>query len=136
MIRAKMSANSKGKADFLRSLNANEDFVRKRAISRKFHDQVVKAIVDELRARGKRCFILSEYVKERRIPDAIIFDEDKLVAVEIEQEKRYKPSHQALTERLTSMNNLAGFFDRTKVLFISSSKSLADLTKESVAELL
>src|SRR5438552_4602213 len=97
-IRAKMSANSKGKAQFLKELNKNKDFVAKRLASRWIHDRIVKAIIDDLRAKGRRCFILSEYVREKRIPDAIILDGDKLFALEIEQEKRYKPTKETIIE--------------------------------------
>ncbi len=126
-IRERMSINSKKKAEFLPLLNTNKEFLAKRAASRKIHEHVVKAIIDELRARGRRCYILSEYVREKRVPDAIVFDEGKLIALEIEMEKRYKPSAPAITERLQSLNGLANFFDETRVLFISPSKPLKDV---------
>ncbi len=134
-IRERMSSHSKKKAEFLRLLNANGEFIKRRAASRKFHDDIVRAIVDQLRADGRRCYILSEYVKEVRTPDAILFDEGKLVALEVEQEKRYKPSHTTLTERLTSLNKLAGFFDETRVFFASPSKPLSELVKDCLREL-
>ncbi len=129
-IRAKMSLNSKGKADFLRALNKNKDFLAKRAASRWFHERVVKAIIDDLRAKGKRCFALSEYVREQRIPDAIIFDDSQLVALEIEQEKRYKPTKETIVERLSTLNRLCGFFDETLVVFVPKDAPITEMVRE------
>ena len=61
--------------------------------------------------------MLSEYVKEKRIPDAIIFDGKRLVALEVETEKRWKPSHASSEDRLSRLNSKCGFFDETKVVF-------------------
>lgn len=135
-IRKRMSINSKKKAEFLRLLNTNKEFLTKRAASRKIHEHVVKAIIDELRARGRRCYILSEYVREKRVPDAIVFDQGKLIALEIEMEKRYKPSAPAIAERLRSLNELAKFFDETRVLFISPSKPLKDVVNNCLIGLI
>lgn len=131
-----MSINSKKKAEFLRQLNTNREFLTKRAASRKIHEQVVKAIVDELRARGRRCYILSGYVREKRVPDAIVFDDGKLLALEIEMEKRYKPSAPVIAERLRSLNGLAKFFDETRVLFISPSKPLKGVVNDCLKALI
>ena len=61
--------------------------------------------------------MLSEYVKERRIPDAIVFDGKKLIALEVETEKRWKPSHASSEDRLSRLNAFCSFFDETKVIF-------------------
>jgi hypothetical protein len=88
-IRLKMSENSKKKAGFLRRLNEDKTVLARRIVSRKFHDAFVSETVGELRSKGVRCFTLSEYVKEKRIPDAILFDGEEIVALEVEQQKRY-----------------------------------------------
>ncbi len=125
-IKGRMSANSKAKEEFLKSLNANKAYLEKRRQSRHFHDMVVLGIAEELRKRGLRCYVLSEYVKEARTPDAILFDGRRVVAIEVEQEKRYKPSHEAIRERLVGLNSQSGFFDRTEVAFVQGS----DLERE------
>ena len=121
-----MSLNSKGKAPHLRKLNADRSILERRLISRKFHDAFVEATANELRKRGVKCFILSEYVKERRIPDVILFDGKELVALEVEQQKLYKASRPAIVDRLSRLNSLANFFDRTIVSFPSQKEGLGD----------
>jgi len=68
--------------------------------------------------------VLSEYVKERRIPDAIVFDGKKLVALEVETEKKWKPSHASNEDRLTRLKSKCGFFDETKVVFPAIGESI------------
>ena len=60
---------------------------------------------------------MSEYVKEVRTPDAILFDGTELVALEVELQKRWKPTEESMTRRLTDLNHSSGFFDRTTVVF-------------------
>lgn len=69
-----MSLNSKKKAVHLRKLNDDKGILEKRLKSRKAHDDVVLWLASALRSRGIRVFVLSEYVRERRIPHAIIWD--------------------------------------------------------------
>jgi hypothetical protein len=102
----------------------------KRLASRWIHDRVVKAIIDDLRIKGRRCFILSEYVRECRIPDAIILDNDRIIALEIEQEKRYKPTKQTIIERLSRLNGLCGLFDETLVIFAPKGISTDEMVKQ------
>lgn len=90
VIKARMSANSANRAPQLRRLNDDPTIVARRLRSRKSHDEVVLWLADRLRASGNRVFILSEYVKEKRIPDAILFDGERLTAIEVETEKRWK----------------------------------------------
>lgn len=118
-IRQKMSINSKKKADQLRRLNQNLELLRRRSESRKFHDRTVRDIAVALRGEGKKCFVLSEYVKEKRIPDIIVFDANKLIALEVELEKKWKPSNATIVERLSSLNAASSFFDRTEVIFVT-----------------
>ena len=118
-IRAAMSAHSINKAPQLRRLNTDPSIVERKLQSRRAHDEVVLRLAKRLRELGDRVFILSEYVKEKRIPDAIILDGGNLIALEVETEKRWKPSHAATEDRLTRLNSLCGFFDKTKVVFPS-----------------
>jgi hypothetical protein len=62
-------------------------------------------------------FTLSEYVREKRIPDAIMFDGRRLIALEVETEKRWRSSHASTQDRLSTLNSKCGFFDETKVVF-------------------
>ncbi len=117
-IKEKMSLHSKRKGEFLRGLNADKSYLAKRRDSRHFHDDVVLGIARELREKGLRCYVLSEYVKEDRTPDVIVFNGSEITALEVEQEKRYKPSHGAITERLVELNSRSRFFDKTKVVFV------------------
>ena len=42
---------------------------------------------------------------------------ERVIALEAETEKRWKPSHASTQDRLSRMNSLCGFFDATKVVF-------------------
>ena len=134
-IKAKMSQNSQRKIPFLKKLNADPEMIRKRVVSRKFHDEVVLWLATRLRETGVRVFILSEYVKEKRIPDAILFDQSGLVALEVETEKRWKPSHPATEDRLSRLNSACGFFDRTVVVFPKASSPLAIVGPEFLKQI-
>lgn len=129
VIRAKMSLNSKKKAAFLRKLNQDKSILDKRIVSRKFHEAFVEAVVAAMRREGLRCFPLSGYVTEKRIPDAILHDGKELIALEVEQQKRWKPTQSAIESRLTHLNSLAGFFDRTIVLFPDQREGLQQLER-------
>jgi hypothetical protein len=118
-IRARMSKNSRNKAPQLRRLNDDPAVAERRKVSRHYHDEVVQWITNQLRSMGARVFVLSEYVKEQRIPDAIVFDGRKLIALEVETEKRWKPSHTSSEDRLSRLNSRCGFFDETRVVFPS-----------------
>jgi hypothetical protein len=123
-IKARMSLNSRNKAPQLRRLNDDPSITVRRLKSRHFHDEVVLWLSNQLRSSGARVFVLSEYVRERRIPDAIIFDGKKLIALEVETEKRWKPSHASSEDRLSRLNSKCGFFDETKVVFPAMGESL------------
>src|SRR6266480_110147 len=116
-IKRKMSENSKGKAVHLRRLNEDTQTLEKRKVSRRFHEAIVQSLVREFRSLGWRCYTLSEYVKEERTPDAILCDGKEIVALEVELKKRWKPSNESMTKRLTDLNDASRFFDRTTVVF-------------------
>lgn len=116
-IRNRMSESSKKKAFGLRRLNEDADALAKRKVSRRFHEATVQALVKEFRRLGWRCYTLSEYVKETRTPDAILFDGKELVALEVELKKKWKPSAESMIQRLTDLNAKSRFFDRTSVVF-------------------
>ena len=61
-IRLRMSTNSKGKAEFLRSLNRNTTFLEKRVASRRRHEEFVRRLIKYLRTIGLGCYTLSEFV--------------------------------------------------------------------------
>lgn len=134
-IRARMSLNSRNKAPQLRRLNDDPSITARRLASRRFHDDVVIWICAKLRSRGVRAFVLSEYVKEKRIPDAILFDGHKLIALEVETEKIWKPSHTSSMERLARLNSLCGFFDETKVVFPSQGDSVDEIGPGFLAQI-
>jgi hypothetical protein len=134
-IKARMSLNSQKKAPHLRRLNDDPTITARRLISRHFHDEVVLWLTNQLRLCGARVFVLSEYVKEQRIPDAIIFDGKKMVALEVETEKRWKPSHASSEDRLSRLNSKSGFFDETKVVFPALGESLDKIGPGFLAQL-
>ena len=134
-IRERMSANSRNKAPQLRKLNDDPTITARRLVSRKFHDQVVLWLASHMRARGARVFVLSEYVKEKRIPDAMVFDGEKLMALEVETEKKWKPSHASSEDRLSRLNSKCGFFDVTKVVFPAVGEPLEITGEGYLAEL-
>jgi len=126
-IKSRMSLNSRNKAPQLRKLNDDPAVTARRLISRHFHDEVVLWLTNQLRSFGARVFVLSEYVRELRIPDAIIFDGERLIALEVETEKRWKPSHASSEDRLSRLNSKCGFFDETKVVFPAMGESLEQI---------
>jgi hypothetical protein len=116
-IKAKMSLNSLKKAPHLNRLNRDPEVLKRRKASRKYHDEVVCWLAQVLRRDGCRVFVLSEYIKEKRTPDAIVFNGKELIALEVETEKKWKPSHASIIERLNRANSYSRFFDRTEVVF-------------------
>ena len=134
-IKTRMSLNSRNKAPQLRKLNDDPTITARRLQSRHFHDQVVLWLSNQLRSSGARVFVLSEYVREKRTPDAIIFDGEKLIALEVETEKRWKPSHASSEDRLSRLNSKCGFFDETKVVFPALGDSLDRIGPGLLAEL-
>ena len=134
-IKARMSLHSRGKAAQLRRLNDDPTVLRRRLKSRAFHDEVVIWLASRLREQGSRVFVLSEYVKERRIPDAILFDGKKLIAIEVETEKRWKPSHQATDERLKRLNSLSNFFDEVKTVFPRMGDPVSEIGPEFISQI-
>jgi hypothetical protein len=135
-IKRRMSENSKGKASQLRRLNSDARTLEKRKISRRFHEATVQNLVKEFRKLGWRCYTLSEYVKEVRTPDAILFDGKELVALEVELQKRWKPTEESMTRRLTDLNHSSGFFDRTSVVFPDEATDMAQQIPLLVGEIL
>jgi len=133
-IRHKMSENSKSKAPHLKRLNEDARALEKRKVSRRFHEAVVQSLVREFRALGWRCYTLSEYVKEERTPDAILYDGKVLVALEVELKKRWKPSDESMTRRLTDLNDSSRFFDRTTVVFPDEGTNMAEQIPSFVGE--
>jgi hypothetical protein len=133
-IRHKMSENSKSKAPHLRRLNEDAQALEKRKVSRRFHEAVVQSLVREFRALGWRCYTLSEYVKEERTPDAILYDGKELVALEVELKKRWKPSDESMTRRLTDLNDSSRFFDRTTVVFPDEGTNMAEQIPSFIGE--
>jgi len=124
-----MSLSSRKKAPHLRLLNEDKLYLAKRRASRQVHEHVVAELVSALRGMGMKCYVLSEYVKETRTPDAIVFNGKKLVALEVEQEKRYKPTNNAVAERLSDLNALSGFFDFTETVFVPKDVAVQELAK-------
>ena len=135
-IKRRMSENSKGKASQLRRLNSDARTMEKRKISRRFHEAAVQNLVQEFRKLGWRCYTLSEYVKEVRTPDAILFDGKELVALEVELQKRWKPTEESMIRRLTDLNHSSGFFDRTSVVFPDAGTDMAQQIPLLVSEIL
>lgn len=125
-IRNRMSESSKGKAPQLRRLNEDAEVLARRKASRRFHEATVQQLVQEFRRLGWRCYTLSEYVKETRTPDAILFNGRELVALEVELKKKWKPSAESMTQRLTNLNDKSGFFDGTSVVFPDERKELTE----------
>jgi len=103
--------------------------------SRHFHDDVVLWLANKIRSSGARVFVLSEYVRESRIPDAIIFDGKRLIALEVETEKRWKPSHASSEYRLSRLNSKCGFFDETEVVFPAMGESIGLIGPGYLAQL-
>jgi len=134
-IKTRMSLNSRKKAPQLRKLNEDPTITARRLKSRHFHDDVVLWLANQIRSSGARVFVLSEYVRESRIPDAIIFDGKRLIALEVETEKRWKPSHASSEYRLSRLNSKCGFFDETEVVFPAMGESVGLIGPGYLAQL-
>ena len=123
--KARMSLNSRAKAPRLRRSNADPVITRRQLASRRFHNDVVLRLGNRLRSSNERVFLLSDYV-EKPIPDAITFDGRRLIALEVETEKRWKPSRASTEDRLSRLNSSCGFFDLTKVVFPAVGDSIEE----------
>ena len=134
-IKHRMSEKSKGKAGHLKRLNTDAQVLQKRKVSRRFHETAVQKLVQEFRNLGWRCYTLSEYIKEERTPDAILYDEKKIVALEVELKKRWKPTEESMIRRLTDLNDSSRFFDRTSVVFPDEDADLAEQIPAMVGEI-
>jgi hypothetical protein len=71
-----------------------------------------------------------------RTPDAILFDGKELVALEVELQKRWKPTEESMIRRLTDLNHSSGFFDRTSVVFPDEATDMAQQIPLLVGEIL
>jgi hypothetical protein len=135
-IKHKMSENSKAKAVHLNRLNTDAQVLQKRKVSRRFHETAVQKLVQEFRDLGWRCYTLSEYIKEERTPDAILYDGKEIVALEVELKKRWKPTEESMIRRLTDLNDSSRFFDRTSVVFPDEDVDLAEQIPAMVGEII
>jgi hypothetical protein len=116
-IRARLSEHSKKKGDLLRALNKNPEYLTKRVISRKRHEEKVRELLENLRKNNERVFALSQYCKDEKQPDLILFKDGKLIAIELEARKKYKPSEKTIISRYERMHKKHGFFDEVRVIF-------------------
>jgi hypothetical protein len=57
------------------------------------------------------------------------------VALEVETEKRWEPSHASTEERLSCLNSNRGFFDETKVVISSIGATLDQLGPDYLVHL-
>jgi hypothetical protein len=100
-----------GNAEFMNRLNTPE-YLEKKRLTRRYHEDVVLQKEKELRDRGYRTFCTSNYAHHYRIPDIIaISPEGKVIAVEMESMRRYKSSVESLRKRYTILLMKEGFFD-------------------------
>lgn len=101
----------RGQPDFMRHLN-NPAMLRKKTITRRYHEEMVLKKELELRSQGYRTFCTSNYARHTRVPDIIAISSDgKVIAVEMETIRRYKSSIESLRKRYTVLLMKEGFFD-------------------------
>lgn len=105
----------------LKELNKNPEFLEKRQISRQKHEKKVQEKAKEYREKGFKVFETSNYSHHRRIPDLIVISpKGKIIAIELESLKIYKPSLETLRKRYTNELMTEGFFDEVIVIpFVS-----------------
>jgi len=127
-----MSLNSQKKGTFLKNLNLDKEYLEKRRTSRKLHDQLVGRVGELLRTEGERIFIISQYVKDAQ-PDIIWFKDGKLIAIEIESKKRYKPSEKTIKKRKENLHFKNNLFDKVKTILLERETNPA-FTKEKIKE--
>jgi len=127
-----MSLNSQKKGTFLKNLNLDKEYLEKRRTSRKLHDQLVGRVGELLRTEGERIFIISQYVKDAQ-PDIIWFKDGKLIAIEIESKKRYKPSEKTIKKRKENLHFKNNFFDKVKTILLERETNPAFI-KEKIKE--
>ena len=102
-----------GSPDFMRSLNTNPSTLEKKRLSHEFHEQVVARKQAELRAKGYRTFVTSNWGShESRLPDIIaVSPEGKILAVEMESIRRWKSRIEKFAEEYKKLLLQDGFFD-------------------------
>ena len=123
-IQRKMSL-SKRDYSHLSILNKDIVFLQKRKCSRRVHEQKVKEILKRLRNDGKRVFPL-DYEKQ---PDLILFENGKIIAIEVEAIKRYKPSSETIKKRYESRHKEHGFFDEVKIIWIDENNPMVNVVE-------
>lgn len=130
--KVKQTMSEKAKSPFrkerLAKMNSDPEFLRKRAISRAYHDEIVGKVSDIIRGRGNRIYVLSSYVKDA-IPDIIIFKNGKLYAIELEQEKVWKPSMETMAKRKTQLHKKHNFFDEIILLPFNKETNISKLVE-------
>ncbi len=88
------------------------EYLERKKITRRYHEQVVIEEEKLLRQQGYRTFCTSNYAHHYRIPDIIaISPEGKVIAIELESIRRYKSSVESLGKRYTILLMKEGFFD-------------------------
>jgi hypothetical protein len=102
-----------GSPDFMRILNTDPSTLEKKQLSHKFHEQVVIRKQEELRSKGYRTFITSNWgAHQSRLPDIIAISPDnKVIAVEMESIRRWKSRIENFAEKYRRLLLQDGFFD-------------------------
>ena len=85
-----------------------------------------------LPAHGYSCFGVCQREEDS---GRHIFDGKKLIALEVETEKRWKPSHASSEDRLSRLNSKCCFFNETKVVFPALGDSLDSIGPSLLANL-
>lgn len=122
-IRQQMSDSSKGKATFLMGLNKNPQILAKRKSSRLKHENYIMELLYKLRLNGEKVFPLSQYVRDEKQPDLILVKDGKLIAIEVEQDKRYKASRKTIERKYERMHKKNKFFDEVKTIWLVEGRS-------------
>ncbi len=77
-----------GEQDFMRLLN-DPEMLKRRRVTRRYHEDMVLQKELELRAKGYGTFCTSNYTRHSRIPDIIAISQDgKVIALEMETIRR------------------------------------------------
>lgn len=136
VIRNKMSekAYSPERVDHLRNLNNNKEVMSKRAESRRFHDKAVIECGNSLRNDNIRTYITTTYSSDPE-PDLVLYYKDKIIAVEFESIRKWKPSMSTIIKKKEANHFKGNFFDLVIVLPFYEDQNIENIEENLKKEL-
>lgn len=130
-IKEKMSKRGKKKRFGLAKLNKDPVALKKRTKSRAIHEDKVIGLGKALRNLSNKVLVTSNWSHEAQ-PDLILIKDGKVIAIELESQKKWKPSFKTIKRRKEALHSKSQFFDKVKVVMFKENTSIEEILKEVV----